>query len=63
MLSKMPRVRDGRVVFRKKPGRAKYMIAVLEMDEHVHLVLYRMSVVYDGDTPIHAMSFRDYRRN
>jgi len=63
MLAKMPRVHDGRVVFRKKPGRAKYIIAVLELDGNIHSVLYRMSVVYDDGVPIMSMSFRDVRRN
>ena len=62
MLSKIPRVRDGTVVFRKKPGRAKYIITVMEINGNVHSVLYRMSVVYDEGTPVMAMSYRDFLR-
>jgi len=62
MLSKLPMVQDGRVIFRKKPGRAKYMIAVVEMEESVHVVLYRMSVIDNNGERVMAMSFKDFRR-
>ena len=62
MLARIPKVRDGTVVFRKKPGRAKYIITVMEINGAVHSVLYRMSVVYDEGAPIMAMSFRDFLR-
>jgi hypothetical protein len=62
ILAKIPKVREGRVVFRKKPGKAKYVIALLELDGNVHSVLYRISTVYDDGVPITAMSFRDFKR-
>ncbi len=62
ILEKMPRVRDGQVIFRKKPGRAKFLIAVLDMEGDVHVVLYRISVVYSEGEPVMTMSFHDYRR-
>jgi len=62
MLSKMPRVQDGRVVFRKKPGKAKYIIAIMEADDHIHSVLYRMTVVVNDGIPVTIMSFWDYQR-
>lgn len=62
MLLKIPKVRDGRVVFRKKPGKAKYVIAVIETDDEVHLVLYRFLNIVDEGHPITMMTFRDFAR-
>ena len=59
MLLRLPRVRDGRVVFRKKPGRAKFVIAIFEIEDEVHSVLYRISnELYDGRS-MTIMSFCD----
>ena len=63
MLLKLPKVCDGRVVFRKKPGKAKYIIAVLEIEGYVVSVFYRISTIYNEGLPVTAMSFQDFRRN
>jgi len=41
MLRKLPRVRDGRVVFRKKPTHLnKYVITIFEAEDAIHWVWY-----------------------
>ena len=64
MLQRVPRVLDGRVVFRKKRGHDnKYVIAVFEEPTAVHCVLYRLFKRFENGDVVQCMSFTDYRRD
>ena len=61
MLLRIPKIRDGKVMFRKKPSHAnKYMLAVFEADNEVHKVFYCMQTRVDDDNvPYMNVYFRD----
>lgn len=61
MLLKLPKIRDGKVMFRKRPSHAnKYMLAVFEVENEVHTVFYCMQRCVDEDhIPYLNVFFRD----
>lgn len=51
MLLKIPKIRDGKVMFRKRRTHAsKYMLAVFESDNEVHTVFYCMQKCIDQES-------------
>jgi len=61
MLLKIPKIRDGKVMFRKRPSHAsKYMLAVFEADDEIHTVFYCMQrCVDEDDVPYLNVLFRE----
>ena len=61
MLLKLPKIREGKVMFRKRPSHAnKYMLAVFESENEVHTVFYCMQMCKDEDNiPYMNVLFRD----
>lgn len=50
MLLRLPKIRDGKVLFRKKPSHAnKYMLAMFESENVVHKVFYAMQRCVDDE--------------
>ena len=60
LLARVPRNQDGRVVFRKKRSHARaYMLCVLELDDAVVTVLYKMNTktADEAGNPCTSVSF------
>jgi hypothetical protein len=62
MLLKRPTIKEGRVMFRKRPSHAnKFMLAVFECEEEVHTVFYCMKPCVDRDgIPYLNVMFKDH---
>ena len=44
LLLRLPRIVDGRVHFRKKPNQSRYLLCVLDMDDDVVSVFYKINM-------------------
>ena len=43
MLSRLPRIVDGRVAFRKKPNQCRYLLCVIDLDDTLVSVFYKIN--------------------
>ena len=65
MLLKCPKIKQGSIVFRKKPSHVhKYIVAVFDAEDGIHYVLYQIQTIRNprGDKVL-SVAFTDYVRS